>query len=138
MPSAILSGCDVSPLVRHRLSLGRPSALCRQPGRVATLVESHQGTTWGCAFHIQDAAAVSYLHRREVSLGGYQMRVARFRPRDASQPAFPVILYVATAANPLWLGPAPVPQLAAQVTAAAGCEGPNSDYVLQLHRFMAR
>ncbi|XP_043247227.1 putative glutathione-specific gamma-glutamylcyclotransferase 2 [Amphibalanus amphitrite] len=110
----------------------------QQPGRVATLVEHSQGTTWGCAFLVTDRAALRYLDGREVVLGGYQTRRVAFVPREPGRPPFAVTIYLATERNPLWLGEAPLARLAAQVAAARGRCGPNADYVLQLVRFMKR
>jgi len=42
------------------------------------------------------------------------------------------LVYVATAANPNWLGPAPLEAIAAQVASAQGPSGPNAEYVLRL------
>ena len=42
------------------------------------------------------------------------------------------LVYVATSANPNWLGPAPLEAIAAQVARAQGPSGPNAEYVLRL------
>ena len=42
--------------------------------------------------------------------------------------------YVATPANPNYLGPAPLPAIAEQIARAHGPSGPNAEYVRELAR----
>lgn len=110
-------------------------------GRVATLVEREEGQVWGRAFLLRDddassRASLSYLDQREAKLGGYSVRFVQFRPRDPREDPFHALVYIATASNPLYLGPASHVQLADEVLAARGFCGANAEYVLKLARFM--
>lgn len=110
-------------------------------GRVATLVEREEGQVWGRAFLLRedDASArdsLGYLDEREAQLGGYSVSFVQFRPRDPREEPFPALVYIATANNPLYLGPASSVQLADEVMAARGFCGANAEYVLKLARFM--
>ncbi|KAL1473625.1 hypothetical protein MTO96_038566 [Rhipicephalus appendiculatus] len=110
-------------------------------GRVATLVEREEGQVWGRAFLLRedDASArdsLGYLDEREAQLGGYSVSFVQFRPRDPREEPFPALVYIATANNPLYLGPASAVQLADEVMAAKGFCGANAEYVLKLARFM--
>ncbi|KAK8384389.1 hypothetical protein O3P69_009296 [Scylla paramamosain] len=60
-----------------------------QPGRVATLVEEKEGCTWGVAYELKGEAALQYLEKREVALGGYNTSVVTFFPRDPKHAALP-------------------------------------------------
>ncbi|KAL3227192.1 hypothetical protein MRX96_024163, partial [Rhipicephalus microplus] len=81
-------------------------------------------------------ASLGYLDEREAQLGGYSVSFVQFRPRDPREEPFPALVYIATANNPLYLGPASSVQLADEVMAAKGFCGANSEYVLKLARFM--
>lgn len=116
----------------HRGTPGRP-------GRVATLVENGRGQTWGRAFEVSESSAsesLAYLEQREGTLGGYVTNLVSFQPRDQREEPFLVLLYVATRANPLYLGPAPLLQLAQEIGEAKGASGDNIEYVLRLADFM--
>ena len=43
-----------------------------------------------------------------------------------------VLVYIGTAASPSYLGPASEDSIARQVICSRGCNGPNTDYVLNL------
>ncbi|XP_037272604.2 glutathione-specific gamma-glutamylcyclotransferase 1 isoform X1 [Rhipicephalus microplus] len=110
-------------------------------GRVATLVEREEGQVWGRAFLLREddassRASLGYLDEREAQLGGYSVSFVQFRPRDPREEPFPALVYIATANNPLYLGPASSVQLADEVMAAKGFCGANAEYVLKLARFM--
>lgn len=110
-----------------------------QPGRVATLIEEGEGRTWGVAFELSEedtATTFNYLHKRETHLGGYRTSIVHFQPKDASQSAFPVLVYVATPESDAYLGPAPVVDLASEIVAARGVCGHNVEYVVRLADFM--
>ncbi|XP_049274418.1 putative glutathione-specific gamma-glutamylcyclotransferase 2 isoform X2 [Rhipicephalus sanguineus] len=108
--------------------------------------DKHRGTpekgqVWGRAFLLRedDASArdsLGYLDEREAQLGGYSVSFVQFRPRDPREEPFPALVYIATANNPLYLGPASSVQLADEVMAARGFCGANAEYVLKLARFM--
>lgn len=112
------------------------------PGRVATLVEEKNGITWGCAYKITGSTALNYLKHRECSLGGYITLYTKFYPRVASDDAelsgeaFPSLLYIATDRNHLWLGDAPLENIAEQIVSSRGPSGHNVEYLLRLAQFM--
>ncbi|KAK3907923.1 Glutathione-specific gamma-glutamylcyclotransferase 1 [Frankliniella fusca] len=108
-----------------------------------------QGIVWGRAFEVSGEAALPYLANRECKLGGYVTKFATFFPKrpcqddDASsgpvlcpgQP-FPALLYVATPSNRLWLGEAPLCQIARQIVECRGATGHNVEYLLRLAEYM--
>jgi cation transport regulator ChaC len=108
------------------------------PGRVVTLVEAPGSRCWGVAYRVgtaDRAAILERLDRREQ--GGYERRTVTLwleahAPRQRVAAAEPALLYLATPANPSYLGPAPLEAIAAQVVAASGPSGRNADYVLRL------
>lgn len=113
-----------------------------QPGRVVTLVDDKSSITWGCAYKITGAIALSYLKHRECSLGGYITEYTKFYPRVASEnmgmcgEAFPVLLYIATENNEYWMGEAPLTDIAEQIVRCRGPSGHNVEYLLRLADFM--
>ncbi|XP_051878398.1 glutathione-specific gamma-glutamylcyclotransferase 1 [Pristis pectinata] len=112
----------------------------RTPGRVVTLLEDAEADTWGVAYEVRDEAASSSLERlwrRECLLGGYVCRSVQFYGREAGA-ATPALVYVATADNPLYLGPAEPALIAWQIVGCSGHSGRNLDYLLRLADFMRR
>ncbi|XP_063849765.1 putative glutathione-specific gamma-glutamylcyclotransferase 2 isoform X1 [Scylla paramamosain] len=107
-----------------------------QPGRVATLVEEKEGCTWGVAYELKGEAALQYLEKREVALGGYNTSVVTFFPRDPNMQPFPVLLFIATPSSRDWAGQAPLHEIATQVVRCSGPSGHNVEYVLRLAEFM--
>lgn len=120
-----------------------------QPGRVATLVEEREGVVWGRAFELSGEAALPYLANRECKLGGYITKFTTFYPKRPCQddagssgsglfPAqpFPALLYVATPSNRLWLGDAPLCQIAQEIVECRGATGHNVEYLLRLAEYM--
>jgi cation transport regulator ChaC len=123
------------------------------PGRVVTLVEEPGAVCWGVAYRVAEAdrdAVLAGLDHREQ--GGYERRVVdtwldaspmgETRARGAGaadDEGEPVagrvrsLLYVATAHNPNYLGPAPAERIVAQVRRSHGPSGDNVEYVLALH-----
>ncbi|KAK4871987.1 hypothetical protein RN001_016111 [Aquatica leii] len=79
----------------------------QQPGRVVTLVKDNDSAVYGIAFQITGESALSYLNKRE-----------------------------STAQNELWLGDAPLCDIANQITDSKGDSGYNVEYLLRLARFM--
>lgn len=97
-----------------------------QPGRVVTLVEENEGMCYGCAYKITGDLAISYLEKRECTLGGYKTAYTKFYPRVATEfsglsgEAFPVLLYIATPANDYWMGDDSLETIADQIVTASG------------------
>jgi len=107
----------------------------QKPGRVATLVEEEEAITWGRSFELVGEKALEYLEQRECKLGGYRTLITTFYPRNGVTPPIPVFLYIATQDNSQWMGPAPVNDIAAQVTECRGQAGHNIEYVIRLADF---
>ncbi|XP_032680455.1 putative glutathione-specific gamma-glutamylcyclotransferase 2 [Odontomachus brunneus] len=108
-----------------------------KPGRVATLIEDKEGTVYGRAFQIKDSAALPYLENRECALGGYATTIVTFHSRDGAK-QFPVVIYIATNKNKLWLGEASLRTIARQITESSGPNGHNVEYLLRLAEFVHR
>ncbi len=66
--------------------------------------------------------------------GGYESYEETLGFGDRSDPPHhaAALVYVATPANPNYLGPAPLEAIAAQVRGSCGPSGPNREYVLRL------
>lgn len=104
------------------------------PGRVVTLVpERSDRVCWGMAYRIapEDAPAVlAVLDEREQ--GGYErLEVELHFPGDLAA-GIRGLMYVATEANPSYLGPAPLDAIARQVISSHGPSGSNPEYVVRL------
>lgn len=108
-----------------------------KPGRVATLIEEKEGVVHGRAFQVLDSTALPYLEKRECTLGGYMTTISTFYNREGSK-KFPVIIYIATNQNEHWLGDAPLPSIARQISECSGPSGHNVEYLLRLAEFMHR
>lgn len=107
----------------------------QKPGRVATLVKQKGSLVHGIAFQISEEAALSYLNNRECKLGGYVVEFTKFYPRTKNS-SFTAVLYIATAQNSLWLGDAPVCDIADQIVESCGASGHNVEYLIRLAAFM--
>jgi cation transport protein ChaC len=112
------------------------------PGRVLTLVES-DGAVWGMAYAIAPAAwpeIEAALELREQQ--GYA-RLTVDLGLAAGEQAGPIVetvaglLYVATPANPYFVGPESLEATAEIVLRSHGPSGGNVDYVLELDRALA-
>eukprot|EP01137_Pigoraptor_chileana_P029505 Opistho-2@14819 len=117
---------DDSGSTDHR---GVPEA----PGRVVTLVEMAEESTWGIAYRIHPShvdEALAYLDFRER--GGYTSDSALFHPKDAGVAPFKVLVYSATPHNPNYLGPCPLDEIARQIAVSVGPSGHNAEYLIQL------
>ncbi len=102
------------------------------PGRVVTLLPDDASECWGTAYRIaaRDVEGVmAHLDWREK--GGYE-RVETALALEAPREHVDGVVYIATTSNPNYLGPAPLPAIAAQVRSASGPSGPNPEYVLRL------
>ncbi|XP_055380942.1 putative glutathione-specific gamma-glutamylcyclotransferase 2 [Condylostylus longicornis] len=113
-----------------------------KPGRVATLCAEKEGITWGCAYKITGRTALEYLKQRECTIGGYVTLDSKFFPRVATcdtefrGEAFPVLVYIATDQNSLWVGDLPIQSIAEQISESSGASGHNVEYVIRLADFM--
>lgn len=111
--------------------------LPERPGRVVTLVEQPDARCWGVGYRVEPShfeRVLFELDHRER--GGYaRFDVSLHFPEQAE--GEPALVYVATAENPNYLGPAPLEQIAAQVLSATGPSGPNPEYVLELASSLA-
>lgn len=107
------------------------------PGRVVTLVPEPGARCLGMAYRLapeQEATILRELDHRER--GGYERLTLELTfPHHRAEPAA-AVAYVATAANPNYLGPASLDAIADQVRAARGPSGPNPEYVLRLAEFL--
>jgi cation transport regulator ChaC len=103
------------------------------PGRVVTLVAEAGSECWGMAYavarHEADAVLARLDHREQ---GGYERREATLHVSPSGDVIAGALVYVATPANPNYLGPAPLDAIARQVRASRGPSGSNRDYVLRL------
>ncbi|HET6434071.1 gamma-glutamylcyclotransferase [Dyella sp.] len=102
---------------------GTPDA----PGRVATLVPREHALCAGMAYRITPATFAPLDHREK---NGY-LRLATTLTLDDGREVEGVV-YIATADNAAFLGPASDQAIARQIAAARGPSGPNRDYLLQL------
>ena len=112
------------------------------PGRVLTLVESDAGV-WGMAYAIERAAwpeTEAALELREQQ--GYARLTVDIGLSAGEQTGRIVetvagLLYVATPANPYFVGPEPLDVTAEVVRRSRGPSGSNIEYVLELERTLA-
>ena len=103
------------------------------PGRVVTLVPDASAQCFGVAYRVPEVevdCVLAGLDHRER--GGYERHRLDLHFDDGSQTAG--LVYIATAANPNYLGPAPLDEIAAQVSRACGPSGTNAEYVRELAR----
>ena len=124
------------------------------PGRVVTLVAAQDPAIvaeaapspstlpcWGCAYEVapedRDAVLEELDHRER---GGYDRIEIEMTLRIAAEHEIgvPGLMYVASASNPNFLGPAPIEEIARQILAASGPSGPNPEYVFELARSLRR
>ncbi|XP_035000307.1 glutathione-specific gamma-glutamylcyclotransferase 1 [Hippoglossus stenolepis] len=109
------------------------------PGRVVTLIEDDDETTWGVAFEVtgsQVQESLKYLNVRETVCGGYVTKMVEFFPQGESQPPVQALVYIATTENALYLGPASPEEIGAQIALSRGKTGHNLEYLLRLAQFM--
>lgn len=102
---------------------GTPAA----PGRVVTLVPQQDAICWGMAYLISQTV-LEHLDFREKN--GYLRTVAEMTFTDGGQAEG--LVYIATADNAAFLGPAPEAEIARQIARSVGPSGPNRDYLLSL------
>ncbi|CAL8316889.1 unnamed protein product [Merluccius merluccius] len=112
------------------------------PGRVVTLMEDDDASTWGVAFEVTGAQveeSLKYLNVREAVRGGYATRAVDFFPdgeEGEDRAAVTALVYIATEDNPLYLGPASPEEIGAQIAVCCGKTGHNLEYLLRLAEFM--
>ncbi|MGH8215448.1 MAG: gamma-glutamylcyclotransferase, partial [Rhodanobacteraceae bacterium] len=97
------------------------------PGRVATLVAEPGAECSGMAYRVAPAT-FRQLDFREKN--GY-LRIATRLEFGGGESADGLV-YIATADNAAWLGPADEAEIARHVAGSAGPSGSNADYVLRL------
>lgn len=103
------------------------------PGRVVTLVEDAGARCWGRAFRVaasERPAVMAKLDYREK--GGYSLVEVALEFPDHGPETTDGLVYVALPGNPNYLGPAPMVDIAAQVSVSHGPSGANPEYVLNL------
>lgn len=111
----------------------------KKPGRVATLVADQEACTWGVAYEVTESQvqeSLQYLNMREVVLGGYITEMVEFIPKEKGQGPVLALVYIATSDNPIYLGPASVKEIAAQIAICSGKTGHNVEYLVRLADFM--
>lgn len=109
------------------------------PGRVVTLIEDDDESTWGVAFEVtgsQVEESLKYLNVRETVCGGYITKMVDFFPKGEGEAPVPALVYIATADNTLYLGPASPEDIGAQIAVCRGRSGHNLEYLLRLAEFM--
>ncbi|MYD99890.1 MAG: gamma-glutamylcyclotransferase [Alphaproteobacteria bacterium] len=100
------------------------------PGRVVTLVPEAGARCGGMAYFVEAAAmreTWDELDYREKN--GYRREAVRLEFREGEADG---AVYVAPVGNHAFLGPAPFPEMAAQILRSAGPSGTNIDYMRQL------
>lgn len=102
------------------------------PGRVVTLLPESGAQVWGTAYAIaaeQGKTLLARLDHREK--GGYaRHRLTLHLPESGR--SLEALVYVATPANPNYLGPAPLAAMVTTMARASGPSGPNHEYVTRL------
>lgn len=117
---------------------GTPAA----PGRVLTLIEA-DAAVWGMAYAIDRAAWPAIEPALEVrEQQGYARLTVEAALAEGERAGpivarVPALLYLATPANPYFIGPEPIADTAAIVRHAHGPSGANLDYVVELGRALA-
>ena len=102
------------------------------PGRVVTLVRTPGARCAGMAYRIGPAERSRVLDQLDWrEKGGYERLWLPLEGRDGWSVGRAVV-YFASEGNPNYLGPASLPEIAAQVRRSRGPSGDNPDYVLQL------
>jgi cation transport regulator ChaC len=102
------------------------------PGRVVTLVADEAAWCAGAAYRVDPDHAARVLddldHRER---GGYERRGVVIETERAGE-RLAGLTWVAAPGNGNYLGPAPLPEIAAQVRRSRGPSGDNREYVLRL------
>ena len=101
------------------------------PGRVATLIPDADASCEGVAYFVDGVRLQktwTELDRREKN--GYRREAVRLEFRGGA--AAGGVLYVAPVGNRAYLGPAPLPEMAAHIAGSARRSGANIDYLRRL------
>lgn len=106
-----------------------------RPGRVVTLAPAPDDICWGMAYRLDEAAAETILADLDVRERGGYVRMEIELELDGQGPTQGTkgLTYQAWPGNRNYAGPAPLAEIAAQVTQATGPSGTNADYVRDLH-----
>lgn len=111
-------------------------------GRVATLIKSKKSAVWGEMFEVRDqeakAKVLNGLTNREVTLGGYDVIVTTFYPRELNGNPCHVIVFIATPHNEYFLGKSDIDTMAMQIIRAKGHAGPNIDYITKMADYIRK
>ncbi len=99
-----------------------------KPGRVVTLIPAPAVRCLGMAYQVQHEVFEHLDHREK---NGYQRHEVSAQ-LHASNTRVPTTIYVASADNPAFLGPAEPDIMAAHIAQAHGPSGSNRDYLLRL------
>lgn len=100
---------------------------------------------WGAAYRLRGSnqikLALDHLGLRECLLGGYACQSLDFTERISSfsndlPRKFPVLTFIATPSNSLYLGPVDLDSLARQVIGCKGNCGTNVEYVFRIAEFI--
>lgn len=110
------------------------------PGRVVTLIENARGHCDGMAYLVdRTAAAATFeaLDHREKN--GYErvevhLELTTEGAHALEGATMPGVVYIAPLDNHAFLGPAPLSEMVAQISASAGPSGRNIDYLMDLAR----
>jgi cation transport regulator ChaC len=97
------------------------------PGRVVTLVREPGAVCHGMAYLVTPEEFAHLDHREK---NGYLRLATDITFEDGS--SVEGLVYIATHENAAYLGPATEREIAAQIAAARGPSGPNSEYLLEL------
>ena len=92
-----------------------------------------QERIWGIAYKIPEHKVddvMTQLDCRERC--GYRTVEQTFYPKDKTQEPYSVVVYLATADNPWYLGPASLDQMASEIATRSGPKGHNSEYLFRL------
>lgn len=103
------------------------------PGRVVTLIEEPDSVCWGRAFLVDknEDEIRAYLEHREKQ---FDLRaMLDVFGRDGRTVVAPqATVYIATAASPNYLGPAPFEEIAQTIASSKGPSGHNKDYLFSV------
>jgi glutathione-specific gamma-glutamylcyclotransferase len=103
------------------------------PGRVVTLIESVGALCHGMAYRVAGGVyreVMAALDHREK--GGYTLETLALKYHGADSGGPMAHVYIATAGNPNYLGPAPLRDIAAQIRRSRGPSGDNVEYITRL------
>ncbi len=105
------------------------------PGRVVTLVAEPDTVCWGAAYQIETEREDDILDALDLrERGGYERHELdlHFQDGGPGDGRARGLVYLATASNPNYLGPAPLHEIAQQVLRSRGPSGTNLEYVMRL------